>query len=90
MSEEEELRAILSDNPWDYVIGSVHYVDGWGFDNPETHMYSNHDDLEELYKRFFETVEQAIRSGLFDFVAHLDNLKVFNFKVEDEALNKMV
>ena len=37
--------------------------------------------------RFFETVERAIRSGLFDFVAHLDNLKVFNFQVDDEEFN---
>ena len=45
-------------------------------------------NLEELYSRFYETVEKMIRSNLFDFVAHLDNLKVFNYKVKDEAFNQ--
>ena len=40
-------------------------------------------DLKVLYEQFFTTVEKAIRSELFDFVAHLDNLKVFNFQVDD-------
>ena len=29
-----------------------------------------------------------IRSNLFDFVAHLDNLKVFNYRVNNEAFNQ--
>ena len=88
IGQEEELRLLLAHHPWDFVIGSVHFVDGWGFDNPETaHVFESH-DVKELYERFFETVEQAIRSGLFDFVAHLDNLKVFNVQVKDEAFNQ--
>jgi histidinol-phosphatase (PHP family) len=84
---EEELKELLSGHPWDYVIGSVHFVDGWGFDNPETQDVFHNVDSKKLYGRFFETVESAIRSGLFDFVAHLDNLKVFNFRVADEEFN---
>ena len=67
------------------MIGSVHFVDGWGFDNPQTADTFEKMDLEVLYKRFYETVEKTIRSNMFDFVAHLDNLKVFNFQVKDEA-----
>ena len=77
---EDELKELLSGHPWDYVIGSVHFVDGWRIDNPETQDVFHDADLKELYGRFFETVESAIRSGLFDFVAHLDNLKAFNFE----------
>ncbi len=88
VGQEQELEAILAEKPWDYVIGSVHYVDGWGFDNPETASQFETVDLEELYSRFYESVEKMIRSQLFDFVAHLDNLKVFNYKVKDEAFNQ--
>lgn len=83
VGSEEELAQLLGKHPWDFVIGSVHFVDGWGFDNPETAYAFESLDLKGLYERFFTTVEQAIRSGLFDFVAHLDNLKVFDFKVKD-------
>lgn len=80
---ESELMELLSEYPWDYVIGSVHFVDGWGFDNPQTVDKFDGMDLKALYQQFFTTVEKAIRSELFDFVAHLDNLKVFNFQVDD-------
>ncbi|MCA0149431.1 MULTISPECIES: histidinol phosphate phosphatase domain-containing protein [Rossellomorea] len=81
-----QLKELLSTHRWDYVIGSVHFVDGWGFDNPEAIDQFEHYGLEELYGRFFQIVEEAIRSGLFDFVAHLDNLKVFNFRPHEEIL----
>ncbi|MFJ7973188.1 histidinol phosphate phosphatase domain-containing protein [Psychrobacillus sp. NPDC096389] len=80
---ESELMELLNEYPWDYVIGSVHFVDGWGFDNPQTIDKFDSMDLKALYEQFFTTVEKAILSGLFDFVAHLDNLKVFNFQVDD-------
>lgn len=85
--EEESLKALLNDYPWDFVIGSIHFVDGWGFDNPETVNYFDKWDTKDLYNRFFETVEKMIRSRLFDFVAHLDNLKVFSVKESDQDFN---
>ncbi|MBK5442187.1 MULTISPECIES: histidinol phosphate phosphatase domain-containing protein [unclassified Peribacillus] len=88
VGQEEELEALLEGKPWDYVIGSIHYMDGWGFDNPQTASHFEEYDLEELYTRFYETVEKMIRSNMFDFVAHLDNLKVFNFKVNNESFNQ--
>ena len=84
---EEELALLLESYPWDYIIGSVHFVDGWGFDNPQTqHVFEGMDaaKLRDTYYRFFSTVVQMINSNMFDFVAHLDNLKVFNYQVEDE------
>ncbi|WP_433744051.1 histidinol phosphate phosphatase domain-containing protein [Falsibacillus pallidus] len=83
---ESELKELLELYQWDYVIGSVHFVDGWGFDNPETVDHFSTYDLPLLYSRFFEIVEQAVRSGLFDFVAHLDNLKVFGIRPDEDGL----
>lgn len=88
VGQEHELQTLLKKYNWDYVIGSVHFVDGWGFDNPQTANLFEQFDLKELYTQFFETVEKMIQSKLFDFVAHLDNLKVFNRRVEDESFNQ--
>lgn len=88
---EEELTALLNDYPWDYVIGSVHFVDGWGFDNPQTqYLFEQMDQsaLQQSYEEFFTTVENMILSNMFDFVAHLDNFKVFNYQVENHAFNE--
>ncbi|TJY38961.1 histidinol-phosphatase HisJ family protein [Cohnella pontilimi] len=84
---EEELRSLLARYELDYVIGSVHFVDGWGFDNPEVqHMYEQW-DLLELYRYGFEHVKQAARSGIFDIIAHLDNLKVFNYRPDESRMS---
>ncbi|WP_137791819.1 histidinol phosphate phosphatase domain-containing protein [Bacillus sp. E(2018)] len=83
---EDELRELLSLVEWDYIIGSVHFLNGWGFDNPETQDRFQSLDLLNTYEEFFGVVEKAIKSNLFDFVAHLDNLKVFNHRPDEEKL----
>jgi histidinol-phosphatase (PHP family) len=83
---EKELESLLAGASWDYVIGSVHFLHGWGFDNPETRQLFEQHDLKQLYADFFHTVECMIRSELFDFVAHLDNLKVFSYRPAEAEL----
>ncbi|CAM4104811.1 PHP domain-containing protein [Paenibacillus alkaliterrae] len=86
---EEELGELLSRYELDYVIGSVHFLDGWGFDNPETQHLFAEKDLPALYNQLFETVKGAAASGLFDMIAHLDNLKVFNYRPDESVLLPM-
>ncbi|MET3287575.1 UNVERIFIED_CONTAM: histidinol-phosphatase (PHP family) [Brevibacillus sp. OAP136] len=83
---ETVLRPIIDKYPWDHIIGSIHFVDGWGFDNPEAVERFDQSDLRELYEKLFGMVESAIRSGLFDIIAHLDNLKVFGHRISNEEL----
>ncbi|MFA7078876.1 MAG: PHP domain-containing protein, partial [Syntrophomonas sp.] len=33
--QEEIIKDIIAQREYDYVIGSVHYLDGWGFDHPD-------------------------------------------------------
>ncbi len=76
---EAELNAILARYPFDYVLGSVHYLDGWGFDHPDfKHGYRDRDP-DQLYRRYFALVQAAARSGLFDSLAHPDLLKKFDY-----------
>ena len=86
---EQELGGLLSKYDLDYVIGSVHFLDGWGFDNPETEDVFKEKDLPQLYRHFFDTVSGAVASGLFDMIAHLDNLKVFNYRPDESVLLPM-
>lgn len=65
--------------PCDYLIGSVHFIDEWGFDNPEFIGRYAGADIDEIYRRYFELVEKMAESGMFDIVGHLDLLKVFKY-----------
>lgn len=83
---EDELAKLIRGKPWDYVIGSVHFVNGWGFDNIETEYIFERVNLMELYRTHTSHVCQAIESELFDIVAHLDNLKVFGYRPNERLL----
>lgn len=63
----------------DYTIGSVHFIDEWGFDNPEFIAKYDSLDMDEIYMRYFGLIEQMAKTGNFQIVGHLDLLKVFNF-----------
>ncbi len=74
----------------DYLIGSVHYLNEWGFDNPEFIGEYEHIDLDLLWERYFFEIGKMAESGLFNIVGHFDLMKVFKFlpkknQVEDLA-----
>jgi histidinol-phosphatase (PHP family) len=71
--KEEEIRQIISYFPVDYVIGSVHFIEGWNFDS-DTSLYGKWPN-NELYKKYFDLVQQAAKSGLFDVIGHFDLIK---------------
>ena len=63
----------------DYLIGSVHFIDGWGFDNPEFIGHYEHENIDHIWQRYFNLIEQMAHSRLFDIVGHLDLIKVFKY-----------
>jgi len=60
----------------DYLIGSVHFIDGWGFDNPEFIGRYEHEDIDLIWQKYFDTIEAMAEAKLFDIVGHLDLIKV--------------
>lgn len=70
----------------DYLIGSVHFIDKWGFDNPEFIGQYKEQDLDEIWQKYFDTIEKMVQSGLFDIVGHLDLIKVFKFMPKKSIL----
>ena len=63
----------------DYLIGSVHFLDKWSFDNPEFIGGWKNRDIDEIWKAYFETTEKMAKMGAFDIVGHLDLIKVFKY-----------
>ncbi len=76
----EQLTSILRSYPWDYVYGSVHFIDGWGLDDPRYLDGYSKWRIDDLYARYFSLVLDAARTGLFDVMAHLDLIKKFGYR----------
>lgn len=63
----------------DYLIGSVHFLNSWGFDNPEFIGEYQNRDIDKIWEDYFYAIKEMAKSGLFNIVGHLDLLKVFKF-----------
>ena len=72
----------------DYLIGSVHFINKWGFDNPEFIGHYKNQDIDEIWQTYFDTIEEMANSKLFDIVGHLDLIKVFKF-LPKKDINKI-
>ena len=76
---EKETAKLLSSYPFDYVIGSIHFLDGWDFTHPGHVERYKTTDIDKLYYDYFTVVQQMARSGLFHIVGHLDVVKKFAY-----------
>jgi len=74
---EDFVRAVLKRADFDYVIGSVHYIGDWGFDNPANMERYRRADMYEAFREYFALVERCAKSGLYDVLGHPDVIKVF-------------
>ncbi len=83
----KKIREIIENNPFDYIIGAVHFIGDWCFDcNEEISGYQNW-DIDELYKAYFDLVQKAAKSRLFDIIAHPDIIKKFGFRPNGDISN---
>ncbi len=79
-NREKEIEKIVKSGDFDYVIGSVHFINGWGFDSPRYVSEYKKWDLAELYRTYFSLIQQCSKSGLFDIIGHVDLIKKFGLK----------
>lgn len=77
---EGQIRSYLSKLPLDFVLGSVHWIGTFGFDNPEWIGQWSELDVNEVYRSYFALVRQAINSRCFDSLAHPDVVKIFGHR----------
>lgn len=76
--QEGWIRDLATRHPWDYLIGSVHYVsDSWDIDNPQKLSRWRQRDPWEVWCAYCERLTLAAASGLFDVIGHADLAKKF-------------
>ena len=74
----EDRRASLLDGcDFDYVVGSVHFLGARAVDHEGYDVWEAEGDPDRVWSRYFETLAEAARSGLFDILAHPDLVKIW-------------
>jgi histidinol-phosphatase (PHP family) len=78
---EEWIRELASRHPWDYFIGSVHYVsDSWAIDSPYKLSEWKNRDTWEVWSVYFERLTMAAETGFFEIIGHPDLPKKFGHR----------
>lgn len=76
--QEEWIRELAGLYPWDYFIGSVHYVsESWDIDNHNKISEWKKRDAFEVWSVYFDRLTRAADSGLFEIIGHADLPKKF-------------
>jgi histidinol-phosphatase (PHP family) len=70
------VRELAAMYPWDYFLGSVHFIGDWPVDASAT--FWEDQDVDERWRSYFALWREAARSGLYDSLAHPDLPKKFN------------
>lgn len=79
---EDRMANLLEAHDFDYVVGSVHFLRDGAVDMDDFSVWSTAaggpHSVEEVWLRYFETVGESARSGLFDIIAHPDLVKYWS------------
>ncbi len=74
---EDRMANLLDARSFDYVIGSVHFLRNDAVDMAGAWDVWRSNDPELVWRRYFEVLGEAARSGLFDVLGHPDLVKVW-------------
>ena len=77
---EKKCSDVIDKFPFDYVIGSVHFIKKWGFDNINQIDQWDKKDINQVYRDYYALLRKSARSGLFDIIGHSDLVKKFGQK----------
>jgi histidinol-phosphatase (PHP family) len=79
--QEDWIRDLAARHPWDYFIGSVHYVsDDWAIDDPSKLSEWKNRDAFEVWAVYFDWLTRAAETGLFEIIGHADLPKKFGHR----------
>ena len=75
---ENLIESAVLDSQVDYLIGSVHFLNDWGFDNPEFIGHYKHTDIAQCWSDYLDSIIAMAQSRHFQIIGHFDLLKIFN------------
>jgi histidinol-phosphatase (PHP family) len=81
---EQELAELVRPYPWDFLLGSVHLLDGEAVDM-EPGAWKGR-AVDEVWRRYFAELAALARSGLADVLAHPDLVKIYGRRPGPETV----
>ena len=78
-ADQKAVGEILDKYPFDYRIGSVHFLKGWAYDSAEIKAEWDVRPLQTIYEQYAEEVEHLCAGGHYDVLGHPFNIRLFKY-----------
>lgn len=78
---------MLAPYPWDFLIGSVHWVGAWSIDHSGAVAEFERRGVDQAYEDYFRLETALAESGAVDVLAHVDVVKKFGHRPTEEPLD---
>lgn len=86
---EHKTQEIIDDYHYDYIIGSVHFIKEWGFDDPAQREAWKAKDINQVYHDYYDLLRKSARSGLFNIIGHADLPKKFGHRPTEDLTGEI-
>lgn len=80
VGREDELWQKVKQKEYDFVIGSVHFIEGWGFDHPDFRDGFSQREIDDVYSKYAQILLRMSLWGGLDVVGHLDLVKIWGHR----------
>jgi len=84
---QERLTELLAGYPWDFLLGSVHYVGNDAIDQ-EPGIWAEH-SVEEAWWTYVDALTELAAGGAVDVLAHPDLPKIFGRRPDPSVLAEL-
>ncbi len=84
----DDVAALLHQYPFDVLIGSVHWLNTWQFDDIDNEVHMKEwrtRDVDQSWEDYTLALEELAATRCVDVLAHPDVIKVANFYATDPA-----
>lgn len=83
---EEALARMLTPYPFDYVIGSIHFVGSFDFADETKEHHPLWNDVDGVFRGYFDATRSAAQSGLFQIMAHVGYVGLWGHRPSDAVV----
>ena len=84
----DEVSALLAQYPFDVLIGSVHWMGSWGFDDIDNAVVMNEwrrRDVDQCWADYAEAIDELAQCHAVDVLAHPDLIKVAGYYAREPS-----
>jgi histidinol-phosphatase (PHP family) len=86
---ERQVLELIAPYPWDFLVGSVHWIDGWDFVRSDAGEEFARRGVERAWRQYFELETALAGTAMVDVLAHVDVIKKVGLRPADHVMDEL-